>query len=507
MIIRDVGKDGLRPGPAGRGPGRFLRLLDPWWAFGPFAGAAAGTLTAVRLFLPGPVGLADNGDGPQRMCALNLVARVDPDSVPWFGFVNFGYVQAPPGACDPALTYPGSGQWLLRIAHPLSHLLGLPGEFDLRALAVLFCAVVALAFTVFGAALRGRLPARLLVCALLFLVAGDSAFAGYAASPFSELAGLAGILLATAGASHFGGRPWARLAGLLVFTGGAVLAVASKTQAATMAVPFAALLLTVGIPLGRARGGLARRVLPLLAAAVIGCTGVLTLSGRAGELREINPTEVVFVGVLGHSDDPAADAVALGLPADFAQYAGRSWWVPEPPQNDPRWPEVRDRMTYGNIAGFLLRHPVVATRIPLAALGDFAAARPGYLGSYPVAAGHPSMAQESRLALYSSLLRYVGSALLFVVLGLGVVGVRRWRTGAGNPRRQALAGMTVCLAGVSLVQFLTAAYGESIENTKHLVYAILATGLAPVLAVAAAVCSSPAGPASGEVGAVPVAAD
>lgn len=498
MISQGVESDGPRPGPAERGPGRGPRARVPRWAFAPLTGVAAGTLMAARLFLPGPVGLADNGDGPGRMCAIDVVTRVDPDSVPWFGFVNFGYVHAPPGSCDPALTYPGSGQWLLRLARPLGHLLGLPGAFDLRALAVLFCVLAGLAFAVFAAALRGRLPVRLALCALLFAVVGDSAFAGYAASPFSELAGLAGILLATAGASHFGGTAGARAGGLLVCTAGAVLAVASKTQAVTMALPFALLLLTAEVPLGRAAGALARRVLPVLAAVVIGCTGLLTLHVQVEQFREINPTEVVFVGVLGHSDDPAASAVALGLPADFAQYAGRSWWVPEPPQHDPRWPEVRDRMTYGNIAGFLLRHPVVAARIPLAVLDDFTAARPGYLGSYPAAAGHASMAQESRLALYSSLLRYVGSALLLVVLGLGAGGIRWYRRTTDDPRRRALIGLTVCLSGITLVQFLTAAYGEAIENTKHLVYAILAAGLTPVLAVAAAASGS-AAPAGGEV--------
>ncbi|WP_035849466.1 glycan biosynthesis hexose transferase WsfD [Kitasatospora azatica] len=506
VSVRDGSvQDDQRLDPPARRSGRLATFLAPWWVFAPTVGAVLTALMAVRLFLPGPIGMADNGDGARRMCAADVVAQADRGSTLFFKFVNLTYTHAAPGICNPAQTYPGSGAWLLHLAVPLSHWWGLSGDFDLRALAGLFCLLIGLAATVFAAALRGGLPARSLICLLLFVVVADAAFAGYAASPYSESAGLLGILLATAGATHLGGSVRARAGGLLVFTAGAVLAVAAKAQSVSMVLPFVALLLTVRIPLGRARGAVAGRLPALLAAAVIVTTGVVTTNSQVPEFKEINPTEAVFVGLLGKSPDPAASAVELGLPADFAKYAGRSWWVPQPPQQDPRWPRVRDRMNYPNIAWFLVRNPGIASRIALSALDDFGAARPDYLGSYPVGAQQPPGARESRIAVYSSVVQDVGGGLLLVVLGIGAVGLW-WRRGDGDDRRRAFLAAAAALAALALVQFFTAAYGEAIENTKHMVFSIFATGLVFVLAAAAVFCGrgavAPAGdelPAEGEL--------
>ncbi|MFI9272629.1 hypothetical protein ACIGXM_18145 [Kitasatospora sp. NPDC052896] len=462
------------------------RRPTPNTLFALLAGTVMAALMAVRLFLPSPIGMADNGDGPSRMCALNLSVRPTPGHDWMFSYVNFGYDTAKPGACNSTNTYPGSGSWLPELARPLSHWLGFHAAFDLRALAVLCCLLSGVAFAVFAAALRGPWLARVLVCALLFVVAADSAIAEYDASPFSEVAGVNGLLLATAGAVHLGGSGRARRYGLALFTVGSVLTIASKTQAATMTVPLVALLLACRVPLGR----LSARVLPLLAAAVLLATGALTFQYQMQSFKEINRTEMIFDGVLTHTSNPAKAAVELGLPADFAKYTGLNWWGPVAPEKDPRWPEVRGRMTYQNIAGYLVRHPAVTARIALGGADDLAASRPPNLGSYPVAAGRPAGAKESRVALYTWFLRHVGGVgVLVLEFALAALAVRWYRRAGANPRRRAFAAALVAMAAVTAVEFLTAVYGEAIENTKHLVYAILTTGLVFVLAAATAWCS------------------
>jgi hypothetical protein len=459
--------------------------------FGVLVGLAAGLAMAVRLFVPGPIGLADNGDGPSRMCEANLSVHVDHGSTWWFSYVNLRYDHSQPGSCTPDNTYTSSGRWLLELAKPVSHLLGFPGALDLRALALLFCVITAGCFAVFAAALRGRVLLRLLVCALLFVIVGDTAFAAYAASPFSELAGLSGILAATAGAMHLGGSTRARQGGLLLVVLGGVTAVVSKTQALSLLLPFIVLLLVVRVPIGRFTGRLAARALPLLAIVALLLGGLYTLDNQMQAFKEINRTEMLFDGVLPASTNPARSAQELGLPADFAQYTGRNWWGSVAPEKDPRWPQVHGKMTYGNIGRFLAEHPVVTARIALHGLDDYAAAHPDNLGSYPVRAGHPAGTLESRLAVYSTLSRAAGRAVLPTVLALGLFGAFWLRRTRDNPRRSVLIATMLGLVGIALTQFLTAIYAEAIENTKHMVYGVFAGALALVLAAAAALCTPP----------------
>lgn len=450
----------------------------------------------VRLFIPGPVGMADNGDGPSRMCGLNLAVHVPNDSMRWFKFLNPRYDYGPHGACTATNTYTSSEQLLMHLAKPLSHLWGYPGAFDLRALGLLFCVVVAFVFTIFAAALRGRVIVRLLICAALFVVVGDTAFAGYSISPYSELAGLVGILFVTAGAMHFGGSTRAKQGGLLLFTAGAVLAITSKTQAVTLVVPFAALLLVVrvplsGLPLSRLRSRVAPRLLPAVAVLLISVSGVFTMQTQMKAFEPINRTEMIFDGVLAHSSDPSQTAKDLGLPQHFVQYEGYDWWAAHAPEKDPQFPEIADKMTYGNIATYLVEHPGVAASITLGGMDNFAAAHPNYLGSYPAKTGHPAGTLESRLALYSDFARATGRALVPGLLALGVFGFFWYRRIRDNQRRTAFVTVMVCMIGVVVAQFTSAVYGEAIEDTKHLVYGIFAGGLAIVLTAAAAFCCPP----------------
>ena len=451
---------------------------------------------AIRLFLPGPIGMADNGDGPSRMCGLNLVAHIPKGSVRWFKFLNPRYGYGPPSACNATNTYTSSEQLLMHIAKPLSHYWGYPGAFDLRALGLLFCIIVAFVFTVFAAALRGHLIVRLLICAALFVVVGDTAFAGYAISPYSELAGLVGILFVAAGAMHFGGGTRAKQGGLLLFTAGALLAVTSKTQAVTLIVPFAALLLVVrvplsGLPLSRLHGRFAPRLLPAVAALLIAASGVFTMQTQMKAFEPINRTEMLFDGVLGHSSDPAQTAKDLGLSQHWVKYKGIDWWKVDAPEKDPAWSTVKGKMTYGNIATYLVKHPGVTASITLGGFDDFAAAHPDYLGSYPAKAGHRPGTLETRLTLYSDFSRMLGRVLFPALLALGLFGFFWYRRIRDNPRRAAFVAVMISMIGVVAAQFVTAIYGEAIEDTKHLVYGVFAGGLAIVLTAAAAFCCPP----------------
>ncbi len=294
------------------------------------------------------------------------------------------------------------------------------------------------------------------------------------------------MVWALAGAVHLGGTPVARLLGLAAFTAGAVVAVASKTQSATMAVPFVIVLCLTRVPVGRWAAGWRGRAAPLLAAVLIIGAAVTEVAAQPGQYRRINPTEMIFVGLLAHSDDPGPPPSTWGCRRTSpGTRAGAGGWR-SLRRAIPRWDRYEDRMTYGTIASFLVTHPGVTARIAYHALDDFGAARPDYLGSYPVDAALPPGAQEKRLALFSMFVRDIGGGLMLTIVTLlGIAAVPWWRR-TSDPRRRAFVATVLCAAALTWAQFLTAVYGEAIENTKHLVFAVLAGGLTLVLAAAAA---------------------
>lgn len=466
-----------------------LRSLRSRPAFAALVGVASGIAMAVRLFVPVPIGLANNGDGHIRMCTLGLPPQIPPGSPALREFVYFRHNLAPPGGCPPG-GYFSSNDWLMRIGHQLSNVMGYPGILDLRAMAVLFCVAVAFTFGVFAAALRGHVLVRLLICVGLFLVVGDVTFAGYAASPYSEYAGIIGIMVATVAATHLRGTTRARILALAVFVVAAAVTVASKTQSVTLVLPFAALLLFSPVPVGRLRGRFGSRTLPALGVLVVLASGALTIAQHDRSSSIVNKSQEVFINLIGKSDHPRQAAKDLGIPPDFARYAGTNWWSwsqgKQTFYQDPQWPEVEKKMTWSNIASFLIQHPEVNARILLDDVQDFGQARPDYLGSFSPEAGRQSGAQEHRLPVFTMMLQnFPGRYFVLVeVPVLLVLGLWMYRRSRGNERRRAFAATVLFLVGVVIVQFFTATYGDGWENTKHMVFAILASGLALVMTAA-----------------------
>ncbi|MFD0368421.1 hypothetical protein [Streptomyces sp. NPDC059071] len=64
---------------------------------------------------------------------------------------------------------------------------------------------------------------------------------------------------------------------------------------------------------------------------------------------------------------------------------------------------------------------MVTAPVAYDALDDFGTARPDHLGSHPAEAGLPPGGHESRLALFSALMRDTGGGMVALVTVLGAV--------------------------------------------------------------------------------------
>ena len=444
--------------------------------------AASLQLMLVRLLVPSPIGLADNGDGPRLICQLDVG-----NSWPRFEFVAFHY----PPAKRCGLTYPSTQLLLDRMAKWLGSALGGSG-LNLVDLGLLCSVIASAGITMIAFAVRLPLAStcwgrRIVLAALLWLVVADSAFFGYFASVYSEAAALLGILLLVAGYLMLHRNRWWPVAGGALVAGGGVLATGAKVQTAVIILPLAVMLLAWRPAVGGRHAFLLRCLVPVvLTAAVVFGSALVLVRGdaTAASLREINAYNTIFNGIVDGKHDTRGDLADLGLPPHTERYAGRTWWEgPAAHSDDPAYPEYRDKITLDNITRFYATHPVRTLQLLNRAARDLLTARVYYLGSYGSSPGRVPGQLEYRVPVVSALVGAFAPLGLFVLLPLWALlcwlGVRAARRGGYE-----LCVVILFLLTSAALQFGVAALSEGHEGTKHQTVALYCTLLAGVLALA-----------------------
>lgn len=462
--------------------------LSRWFTAG-VVGVASAVLMLLRLTVPTPIGMANNGDGLRLVCQLGVYPRGDTWSELYLDWTIFTYFAATdPIDCN---AYPSSTVWLMRLWQALSRFFGTEADLDMRVALPIYALFTGAVIFAICLAFRGWIR-QVIAATLVFLVIGDATFVGYIASPFSETAGLIGLIGLSIAAVYLASGATRRrmpLFALVLFVAFSVLLIGAKVQMITLIVPLAIFLIGLAARrIGRKRrlSGVAFILVAMVGTGIFGYTA--HESYEQNPFSVINPTEVIFVGVLRGSDTPAEDLEEMGLPAEMAKYQGKSWWAgDEAPQTYADFDEVSEKMTYGAVAAFLLRHPDRAVQMADVSTRDFFAVRPDYMGSYSRDSGHEARERESRLILATEALQQpAGGGLLWFIAGgiamaAGAILVIRLRP--RGSRANGFGWASLLLNAVVIVQFVTCTYGESIENTKHLVVAILAAMLCTVFIV------------------------
>jgi hypothetical protein len=477
-----------------------LRLRRPRGSAGRWLSifAASSGLFLIRFLVPVPVGQADNRDGPRLMCGLGM-GPVTHGYPRYFRYAYFEYV--PKVACDARVPYPSSELVPLVITRALTPLLALPGALSLLALGLLMCVIASAGIASLAVGLRIRLWAQLLVAAVIWLILADAAFFDVFASPFSEPAALAGLLLVAAGVLYLG-RGWrATVTGLILVGSGGFLAILSKEQYLILAAP-----ICVTVVLASARGGSWRGLLRLrtrevrAAAVVAGILVALTAAYAAWNytspygrrLEHVQAVDMIFTDIVTTRADAPAQLRALGLPVSWARYAGHYYWHPHSVRTDPLRTRYVGRLTDANIAHYLLTHPGSIASIGQKAAMAAQLLRVTTLGDYPPASGHPAGSVESRVVVVTWLAQRLPARLGLLLLlplwaamaAVGTVTLRRRRRDSWH--RDA-AVLVLCMTGCAVAAFIPPAYFAGISTTRHMAGANLATLLALTITVALAV--------------------
>jgi hypothetical protein len=462
--------------------------------------AVAATLfMLLRTMWPFTLGLADNGDGQRYICQLGLVPKGD---VPrYWSFAILDWIPDQAYDANACIPYPSSHVILLRFAQWMTQLTGgAPGALDLRWLILANCLLVGILVGLFAFAIRRSLIFRVVGSVALLVVLSDGTFANYAGSIFGEYPGLAGVAIIAVGAIYLGTSGGKQFLGLALVAAGAVLALTSKTQGITLIIPLMVLLVCTTLRTRTRQETAAwwtpKRLLRILAGKVVpvavGIGLILPVSwvldNNPKDFQAINPWELISVGILGNSEDPAGDLEEMGFPRELAKYAGDSVWEESNIMASPDWEPNTHLMNYETAARFLLAHPDRAAVIANNAGNDYFMTRPTYLGAFTQDSGQKAQAYDysfvADLGMQATNMGITPLIMFWGALSTGAI-VMLKRSAPGTFRR-GFATATLLMIGFSIIQFFTASFGEAIENTKHMVYGILAGALAPVLLITGA---------------------
>lgn len=445
------------------------------------SGILATLVMIFRLFLPGTVGMADDGSGHQLLCAFT-------------------------GSGEPVYS---SQLLLLWLGKWLTPMFAWGQGLDTRAVGIVCCVAFGALVAGLVAALPGRAPFRVLIAALVTLVTADGVFADFFVSPYREPAAFLGTFAIAVALLHYwngGKRRWASV--LMVFLA-AAFTVSAMPQMVSWLPVLALALLWLPAARGRRRAGAGARrragsgrrrwqsfVMPSAAVLAVAGVAVASLSVQPKRDAEANLYGAVFTSILPNSPDPVADLKWLGLDSSFVTAAGTTVDSVNSAVYNRHYAQFGEQINRGKIAAFFATHP--ERLIGLGERGIAALLTPELSdrGSYMADSGRGPGAKERRvpvvLGLYTALkaapVALVGLHLLTLLLGFAVAARRKSAIG-----RLAVVMVLACWAQFWVVLLLG---GQPEIHARIIVAGFMSALCVPLLVALGSILAAPSMPRS-----------
>ncbi|MFC8039119.1 hypothetical protein ACFUOZ_07175 [Paenarthrobacter sp. NPDC057355] len=443
------------------GPGALH--LGPLPGVALIAGLVSAAIMMVRLLIPEPVGMGDQGDGHSLVCSLGVM-----NQRPWdyAEFTKYLYPSWVPhtfygegcGATGTGESYYSSQLLFLWLGKLLTPLLGWGEGLDTRAVGIVCCAVFGLLIAALVNVLPGRALFRVLIAGLVTAVMADGIFADFFISPYSEAAAFPGILAVSVALLHYWNGRGPRWLAVLLVVLATVFTVAAKTEMVSW-LPIIALAL-LWQPLRRdptdgdatAEGDATavephpaptrrpRRwtwLLPATAILVIAAFSAGFINAQPKRFSEVNLYNAVFVELLPYSPTPEADLQWLGLDGSFINAMDTTVDSTRSAVHNPLYHQFQEKISLGTIAGFYATHPERLITMGERGIAAMLTPELGYVGSYLEGTGHGPYEKERRfpvvLGLFSAVkaapVAFVGMQLVTLLLGLAVAFRKRSAVG------------------------------------------------------------------------------
>lgn len=323
------------------------------------------------------------------------------------------------------------------------------GLFDIRVLGT-----VHIAAFLFAALLLLR---RFSAAALIFIFC-DAGYVSYFNSFFTEPASYILLLLLVALWLKIVAEGTPRL--LPAFTVVGVLWITAKPQNFLPGLILAAYLLRFC-----SKRWSRRFRLPLLCSAALASAAIFIYADMPKQMKAAPVYDVVFMGILPRSPDPAADLKWFGLDPALAKYSGSGAFTLNTAFTTPGFADdLLAHVSYGRIFLFHLRHPRRLLETIRDALPRSTSLRAEYSGNFEKISGYPPGSRSSAFSLWSGFRSrlahraWILPAFLLVSTMLALLEMKRNRR---------LAECYCVLALMALVSFFTVALGDTWDMVKH----------------------------------------
>ena len=432
--------------------------------------AAAAVILVLQVLVPPVVGLANNGDFEKVMAPVGLdFLSTDYGEQNWrWALTRFAFV-APHPSRSGALY---SEILLAKVAVKVSRVLmpGSPQIWDIRWLGALHALLLMAAFALILSGCRElAIRTQIAVAVLLVFFFTDVGYVSLFNSLYGQttsflfVALLAGTVTLAVRRGRLGG--WL----LIVYFVSAVLFVSSKPQECI----HGPLLAILALPLaGIGLRNFWRRPATYLAIGLIWFSGWYYYAIPGFEIREVARYHTVFMELLPHSPDPAADLAELGLDADMIRYSGIHAYLPTSPLGLPQFKErFFKNFGYRKLLVFYAKHPLRLHDLLTRAGRRAFRLRPPGLGNYDQASGKARFEVSRRFALWSDGRALLGWGGLLVIAALfgGILYASVREYGRASPRARLFRIAVTVLVIMATLEFLVCSLADYLGDvSRHL---------------------------------------
>ncbi len=434
------------------------------------------------LFVPHPVGLADNGDYVRTSCRFDLRAHGSNLAVAQQLDVDEFVTRVNPRwdhvVSGKKCSYISSQLVLVAASSIITRGFGIGGGgLDLRVLGVLTTFIVALGLTLLVRSLPAPRRVQLVIGAVATLFLFDHSHALYWISLFTEPSAHIGAVLTVAGlamlfiprpSSGSGSNLWASNLWALGFTAvGSLVLVTSKLQNAALGVVVVLALMVWA----REQRNLISKAAVAIVAGVLGLSALTMSRSTPKELTNLNAYNVTFFTILRHDNDPKAALRHLGGDASLLRYRGTNAFMKNNGLADPAFEKFAKKFSYKSVVTYYATHP--ARAIGLFAEGSRAAfsAQPRYLGTTVSTNPKTKQTFDCRFCLVSTITHELRSAapILLPVFWIAGLVVAWWLRRKETVPSRGLGRLISMVVAFGVTSFAVAVLGDGeTEMVKHL---------------------------------------